>query len=127
MRTIFVRDEIIPGFNDKCRVIPAGGTRQPARVNDADMARAVKALDMAIAALEADYSAGLNARITAARNRPIPDHEGAGLNPWQMAAQRQPSADEMNRRYAANQARICAESEAAYAARNPHKRKEGTA
>lgn len=104
---------------------PARDQRKTAPVRDSSMDR----LDRAIDALEhsggQSYAARLVSRITAARSRPVPDDPNAGPNPWQLMAGQVLSAGEMEARRTSgvDQAQICREAEAAYAARNPHKRR----
>ena len=112
------------------QVVPAGGAA--VSVHDesqqerhrAAVARLEKLARDAQIAAKMDRAAELIERITAARNRPIPDAPNAGPTAWELMNQYQPSFEEMSRVSAEDMARRCAESEAAYAARNPHS-KEG--
>lgn len=104
----------------RCEVIPSGGT-QP---HSSAVAQFKRACRDALMEAKVDRAVELMERITAARSRPIPDAEGAGPNPWELMAGEILSAEELDaqRMSADAQARICAEAEAAYAARNPHRR-----
>lgn len=108
---------------DRCQVIPAGGAEIP-RGHGAAVARFKRACRDALMEAKVDRAVELMERITAARSRPIHDAEGAGPNPWELMAGKILSAEELDaqRMSADAQARICAEAEAAYAARNPHRR-----
>ena len=117
-------------------VIPAEGAA--VRANDeaqgkrpGAVARFEKLCRDALLNAKMDRATELLARVMASRSRPIPDAEGAGPSaaeladmnryhpsPWEMDAQRAAAQD---------QARICREAEASYAARNPHKARENSA
>lgn len=116
----------VPYVTGPYEVIPAsGGEAQTARRGGV-AARFERACRDALLEAKADRAAELLARITAARSRPIPDAEGAGPSPWELMNGPVLSAGEIEAQRAAaiDQARLCAESEAAYAARNPHKKAE---
>lgn len=107
---------------EKYEVLPSGAQQWEEKAGV--VARFERACRDALMEAKVDRAAELLARITAARSRPIPDAEGAGPSPWELMNGPVPSAGEMKAQRAAaiDQARICAESEAAYAARNPHRR-----
>ena len=127
--TAFTRD--VPGevlrlrrpAAEEYRVIPSGG-REREKKPSAAVARFERACRDALMEAKVDRAAELLARIAAARSRPIPDAEGAGPSPWELMNGPVLSAGEIEAQRAAaiDQARLCAESEAAYAARNPHKK-----
>lgn len=131
-RTYFMTDAygVIPATiaaraANSCGVVPAGRGRTARRERDkAAVARLEKACRDARIAGKLDRVAELMDRVAAARSRPIPDAEDAGPSVWELVNQYQPSAEEMSRAAAEEMDRRCAESQAAYAARNPHKRKE---
>lgn len=118
------------------RVIPAEGAA--VRANDeaqgkrpGAVARFEKLCRDALLNAKMDRATELLERVMAARARPIPDAEGAGPNPAELADLNRyhPGPWELDAQRAAaqDQARICAEAEAAYAARNPHKARENSA
>lgn len=123
--TIFVRDEIVPGFNDRCRVIPAGRDKGREARHSAYVAELARLMSVCTAersrrkpthdsvAAPVHSSISRLDRAIANLERRIPDAPNAGPTVSQMMQQ-------YNRAYEAQQARICAEAEAAYAARNPH-------
>lgn len=119
--------EVIPASGGEARTVRRGGQGREKKPSAA-MARFERACRDALLEAKVDRAAELMARIAAARSRPIPDAEGAGPTPWELMAQYQPSTGEMVTRSAGavDMAQLCAESEAAYAARNPHRR-EGAA
>lgn len=129
--TAFTRD--VPGAvirrqrptAEKYEVLPSGGQGREKKPSAA-MARFERICRDALLEAKVDRAAELLARITAARSRPIPDAEGAGPSPWELMNGPVLSAGEIEAQRAAaiDQARLCAESEAAYAARNPHKKAE---
>lgn len=136
-QTVFVRDEIVLGYNDRCRVIPAG--RDPEREKQhrtyvSELAR----LALAHAARSvhgqpardsvSDFQNGNPVKSDLVHRAPVGRLDRAIANLEQCildAPNAGPSISQMmehNQTYTANQARICAEAKAAYAARNPHKR-----
>lgn len=117
------------------RVIPAEGAAvrpiDEAKRHSAARSRFERVCRDALLNAKLDRATELLARVMASRSRPIPDAEGAGPSaaeladmnryhpsPWEMDAQRAAAQD---------QARICREAEASYAARNPHKARENSA
>lgn len=115
----------------KYAVIPAGGSAvgtgdegRERRHRDA-VARFARVCQDAELAAKVDRAVELMERLATFRSRPIPDAPGAGPSLQELLAMYQPSPDEMEaqRRTACDFERVCAESEAAYDARNPHRRK----
>lgn len=113
-------------------VIPAGGSAvgpsdkdRERRHRDA-VARFMRVCRDAEVSAKMDRAVELAERLAARRSRPIPDAPGAGPSLQELLAMCQLSPDEMEaqRRTAYDFERACAESEAAYTARNPHKQKQ---
>ena len=100
--------------NGQYEVIPAGSAQPHEERHSAAVARFEVACQDALLEAKVDRAVELMARISASRNRPIPDAPNAGPNPFEMEAQRTAGIDF---------AKLCADAEAAYAARNPHKAK----
>lgn len=88
-------------------------------------ARLMRLCEDAAISKKLDRALELAAKVAARRAAPIPDMKGVS-SLSEMARHPGPSASQAAAQwsgdYATRQARLCAESEAAYAARNPHKR-----
>lgn len=113
-------------------VIPAGGSAvgpsdkgRERRHRDA-VARFMRVCRDAEVSAKIDRAVELMERLAAHRSRPVPDAPGAGPSLQELLAMYQPSTDEMEaqRCVSCDSERVCAESEAAYAARNPHRQKQ---
>lgn len=111
-------------------VIPYGEEEDREKRRRAATARFERVCRDAALSAKMDRAVELLERIKAARSRPIPDDENAGPSVAELAGMYQsPSAFEMDRlrKAAEDETQRCREAEAAYAARNPHKRQEDLA